>query len=87
MANIRHLIEENPIGKDELHLVGELGKKLNQDIYVVGGYVRDLFLGRKITEIDLMGVGDGIKCARKVADELNVKTVVTFKRFSTASFT
>ena len=84
MANIRHLIEENPIGKDELHLVGELGKKLNQDIYVVGGYVRDLFLGRKITEIDLMVVGDGIKFARKVADELNVKTVVTFKRFSTA---
>ena len=39
MTEDMKIIEENPIGKDELHLVGELGKKMNQDIYVVGGYV------------------------------------------------
>jgi tRNA nucleotidyltransferase/poly(A) polymerase len=84
MANIRHLIEGNPTGKEELHIIGKLGEKLGRDVYVVGGYVRDLFLGLDIKEIDLMVVGDGIKFARSLADELKVKNIVPFKRFSTA---
>ena len=72
MTNIRHLIEENITGSDVLHLAGKLGAKYEQEVYVVGGYVRDLFLGRDIKEIDFMVVGDGIKFARALANELKV---------------
>ena len=84
MANIRHLIEENNIGSDVLHLAGELGAKRKQEVYAVGGYVRDLFLGRDIKEIDFMVVGNGIKFARSLADVLKVDNIVPFQRFSTA---
>ena len=84
MANIRHLIEENTISSDVLRLAGELSARYEQDVYAVGGYVRDLFLGREIKEIDFMVVGDGIKFARALADELKVKKIVPFQRFSTA---
>ena len=84
MSNIRHLIEENTACSHVLRLAGELGAKDKQEVYVVGGYVRDLFLGREIKEIDFMVVGDGIKFARALADELKVKKIVPFQRFSTA---
>ncbi|HJM46619.1 MAG TPA: HD domain-containing protein [Candidatus Marinimicrobia bacterium] len=84
MANIRHLIEENIIGSNILQLAGELGAKYEQEVYVVGGYVRDLFLERDIKEIDFMVVGDGIKFSRLLADELKVDKIVPFQRFSTA---
>ena len=84
MANIRHLIEENATGSDVLRLAGELGARSEQEVYAVGGYVRDLFLGRDIKEIDFMVVGDGIKFARALADELKVDKIVPFQRFSTA---
>ena len=84
MANIRHLIEENIIGSNILQLAGELGAKYEQEVYVVGGYVRDLFLEHDIKEIDFMVVGDGIKFSRLLADELKVDKIVPFQRFSTA---
>tara|TARA_Y100000588_G_scaffold393231_2_gene508332 strand:- start:162918 stop:164333 length:1416 start_codon:yes stop_codon:yes gene_type:complete len=84
MSNIRHLIEDKQSGLKVLRLAGELGASQDIEVYVVGGYVRDLFLGRDIAEIDFMVVGDGIKFARKLADKLNVKTIVPFHRFSTA---
>ena len=84
MSNIRHLIEDKQNGLKVLRLAGELGASQNIEVYAVGGYVRDLFLGRDIDEIDFMVVGDGIKLARKLADELNIKTIVPFHRFSTA---
>jgi putative nucleotidyltransferase with HDIG domain len=41
-------------------------------------------MGNPLNDIDLMTVGDGIKFARKLADELGVKTIVPFKKFGTA---
>lgn len=84
MSNISQLIEDKQSVLKVLRLAGELGASQDIEVYVVGGYVRDLFLGRDIAEIDFMVVGDGIKFARKLADELNVKTIVPFHRFSTA---
>ncbi len=84
MANIHHLLEENKIGYHVLKTAGELGESLKVDVYVVGGYVRDIFLGRKLKEIDFMVVGDGVKFARNLADKLGVKKIVPFPKFSTA---
>jgi tRNA nucleotidyltransferase/poly(A) polymerase len=84
MANIHHLLEKYKIGYNVLKTAGDLGKKLNVDVYVVGGYVRDIFLGRKLKEIDFMVVGDGVEYARNLADKLKVKNIVPFPKFSTA---
>ncbi len=84
MANINHLINEDPVSTDILKRAGELGEKRGQDVYVVGGYVRDLFLGRKIKEVDLMVIGDGVLFAEALSHELGVKKIVPFPKFSTA---
>jgi len=84
MTNIHHLIADNTIGFDVLKLAGELGADRNHDVYVVGGYVRDLFLGRPLKEIDFMVVSDGVEFAEALAEKLNVRKIVPFPKFSTA---
>lgn len=57
------------------------------DAYLIGGYVRDLLLGRPCKDIDITVTGDGIAMARMVADDLGIKGEVTvFKNFGTAMF-
>ncbi|MGF1638167.1 MAG: CCA tRNA nucleotidyltransferase [Cyclobacteriaceae bacterium] len=55
------------------------------ETYVVGGYVRDLLLGRKTKDIDIVCVGSGIELATKVSKALGKGTVLSvFKNFGTA---
>ncbi|MBL7924549.1 MAG: HD domain-containing protein [Bacteroidia bacterium] len=55
--------------------------------FLIGGYVRDLFLGRPCKDIDITVIGDGTRAAQLVADELGVKGEVhIFKNFGTAMF-
>lgn len=51
--------------------------------FVIGGYVRDYYLGRKCTDIDVVVVGSGIEIAEALAAELHTKVSV-FRRFGTA---
>ncbi len=50
---------EHPV----FHLVGEAADALGRECYVVGGYVRDLLLGRPSKDIDFVTVGSGIEVA------------------------
>ena len=84
MANIYHLIAEDSVGSKVLRIAGELGAERNHGVYVVGGYVRDLFLGRPLKEIDFMVVCDGVEFAEALAKKLNVRKIVPFPKFSTA---
>jgi tRNA nucleotidyltransferase (CCA-adding enzyme) len=52
-------------------------------IYAVGGYVRDLLLGLRSMDIDLVVEGDAIAVARRVGDFLKV-AVTAHPRFGTA---
>ena len=52
--------------------------------FVIGGYVRDLFLKRPSADIDIVVLGNGIEFAEAVAQKLKVKVSV-FKNFGTAS--
>ena len=52
-------------------LIGEAADELGRDAYVVGGYVRDIFLERTSHDIDFVTVGSGIELAERVADKLN----------------
>jgi len=67
-----------------MRLAGKLGVERGHDVYVVGGYVRDLFLRRPLKEIDFMVMCDGVEFAEALAKKLKVKKIVPFPKFSTA---
>ena len=56
------------------------------ETYVIGGYVRDLFLGIPSKDIDIVVLGSGIEMAQKVATKLGGLKVSVFKNFGTAMF-
>ena len=84
MANIQDLLENQPLPKSILQDIGRIAEKNSKEVYVVGGVVRDLFLGRELKEIDLMVIGDGIEFAKQIAKSMGVKKIVPFPKFSTA---
>jgi poly(A) polymerase len=55
-------------------------------VYIVGGFVRDLLLGRKRNEIDFLVVGDGTSYAERLAKKLGVRKVSIYKTYGTAHF-
>ena len=72
---------ENPI----LHLIGEEADQLGLECYVIGGWVRDLFLHRPSDDIDVVVVGSGIQLAEAVAKRLGKKAhLAVFKTYGTA---
>ncbi|OBQ45842.1 CBS domain-containing protein [Halodesulfovibrio spirochaetisodalis] len=83
--NVRTLLKERlPEHHFELlTMAGELGNRLNVAVYVVGGFVRDLLLGRKNLDLDLVVEGDGIAFAYKLAHQLGGR-VRQHKKFKTA---
>lgn len=64
--------------------VSEVAGELDRPTYVVGGFVRDIFLKRESKDIDVVVQGSGIELAELVAKKLGVKRVTVFKRFGTA---
>lgn len=73
------------LDKDIFHLIGEAADELNLDCYVVGGYVRDIFLERPSNDIDVVVVGSGIKVADALRRKLGRKAHISvFKNFGTA---
>ena len=62
---------------------GEKASRLGQEVYIVGGVVRDLFLGRPNFDLDLVVEGDAIKLAQELAKGSQVKLTV-HSRFGTA---
>ena len=71
------------IDKPVFHTVGAAADSLGRECYVVGGYVRDLMLGRESKDIDFVTVGSGIEVARAVSRQLRGHLAV-YKNFGTA---
>ncbi len=67
-----------------LERIGALADEIGVEVYVVGGYVRDLLLGIADRDIDILVMGDGVTFAKSVAGRLGIRTVVTFEQFGTA---
>ena len=73
------------LDKDIFHLIGDTADELNLDCYVVGGYVRDLFLERPSNDIDVVVVGSGIQVANALRKKMGRKANISvFKNFGTA---
>ena len=67
--------------------ISVVADELDYPTYVVGGWVRDIFLNRerKIQDIDFVCIGSGIKLAEKICNELGDKAILkVFKNFGTA---
>jgi tRNA nucleotidyltransferase (CCA-adding enzyme) len=66
-----------------LERAGELAERTGVSAFVVGGFVRDLLLGRPNLDLDLVVEGDGIAYARALGAEVTA-TVKAHERFGTA---
>ncbi len=72
----------HPVFKVACQVVTEL----NLEAYVIGGFVRDLILGRPSKDIDIVVIGNGMDLAKACAEKLRVKKVSLFENFGTAQF-
>ena len=68
-------------------IASQVADELGVNAYAVGGVVRDLVLGRKSKDIDIVVVGSGIAFANAVAKAISPHIEVSvFKNFGTARF-
>jgi tRNA nucleotidyltransferase/poly(A) polymerase len=73
------------LSSEPFRIVSEAAGRLGLETYVIGGYVRDIFLRRPSKDIDIVTVGSGIELAKEVARELGRSTRLSvFKNFGTA---
>jgi tRNA nucleotidyltransferase/poly(A) polymerase len=61
-------------------------QKLGIEVYVIGGFVRDVLLGRPNNDIDFVANTDGVELARNAAKALGIKKIDIFKTYGTAHF-
>lgn len=65
--------------------VGRIADAMGREVYVVGGYVRDLLLGRPSKDIDFVTVGSGVELARAVAADLGRRAhLAVYANYGTA---
>ena len=73
------------LNQDIFHKISEAADSLQLECYVVGGYVRDLFLERPSNDIDVVVVGSGIRVADALKKKLGKRAHISvFRNFGTA---
>jgi poly(A) polymerase len=76
---VEHL--KHPVFK----VISEISSTDNLEVYVIGGFVRDILLERKSKDIDIVVVGSGIELAEKVNNTIEgASNFAVFKNFGTA---
>ena len=84
---MRNLTREDLIhllDKKIFHQISEVADEQGVECYVVGGYVRDLFLERPSQDIDIVTVGSGIALAKALAGRLGRGAHLSVFRISSA---
>lgn len=74
-------------GQQILRQVFEAAGGFGAEVYAVGGFVRDLYLGKEGTDIDFVVVGDAVAFARFFRNKFRSGKVVAYDRFGTAMVT
>ncbi len=76
---------KDKIDSKVFHTVGLAADELGREAYVVGGYVRDLIIGRHSKDIDFVTVGSGIELAEAVARRMGRGThLAVYRNYGTA---
>ncbi len=78
--SIEEKLSKNPV----LIKIAQIAQSENKNVFVVGGFVRDLILKRERNDIDILVIGSGVNFAKTVAEKLNISNVNYFKNFGTA---
>ena len=76
-------IIENALSNPVFALIGDTADQMGLRAYVIGGYVRDCFLGRPNKDIDVVVEGSGIALAEAIAAKTGAKVSV-YSNFGTA---
>ncbi len=71
-------------GIDVFENVNILASDMGITVYAVGGFVRDLYLGKEGTDIDFVVLGDALEFATRFKEKFRSGKVVTYPRFGTA---
>ena len=73
------------LNQDIFHSISSVADEMGVECYVVGGYVRDLFLERPSKDIDVVVVGSGIAVAERLKEKLGRRAHLSvFRNFGTA---
>lgn len=64
-------------------ILSQLASQMNVDVYVIGGFVRDIFLNRPSKDVDIVVIGNGPEFAQAAGEVLNTQVTI-FKSFGTA---
>lgn len=73
------------LDKEIFKIISEVADEMQLECYVIGGTVRDFFLYRLSTDIDIVAIGKGVELAKAVASRLGKRTKISiFKNFGTA---
>ncbi len=81
------LTHDELVAKLDTELFRTLGRTadaLGYECYVIGGYVRDLFLERSSNDIDVVVVGSGVEMGRRFAEAIGHKHLAVYANFGTA---
>jgi tRNA nucleotidyltransferase/poly(A) polymerase len=69
-----------------IHAATQTAREMNVEVYIVGGFVRDILLNREKNEIDFLIIGSGLEFASKYSNVLGISKIDIFKNFGTAHF-
>jgi len=69
-----------------LQTASGIASEVGVEVYVVGGFIRDLILKKEVEDIDFLIVGDVVKFAQSFAASFGINDVTIFKTFGTAHF-
>jgi putative nucleotidyltransferase with HDIG domain len=73
------------LDKPIFHTIGDVADEMTVECYVVGGFVRDIFLERPSNDIDVVVVGSGIEVATRLTARLGRRAHLSvFRNFGTA---
>jgi len=78
------IVKRINIQDEILKRIGAVADRESTEAYVVGGYVRDILLGREVKDTDIVVIGSGVEFAKMVAKDFGRTNLVLFENFGTA---
>jgi poly(A) polymerase len=69
-----------------LQKASEIADEVGVEVFIVGGFIRDLILKKDVEDIDFLVIGDVVKYAKSFAHSSGIDDIIIYKNFGTAHF-